>query len=73
MNGNESQAVKTQGKFLSNLEPIVISISIINHAKDVVHLVLGDHGHKWDAIKSVTLSTDAVIRGIFGGPGRHVD
>lgn len=67
VNGNVSQALKIQVKFLSNLEPIVDSISVIGHVKGVVHLILGDHEHVWNAMKAATSSTRAVIEGIFEG------
>lgn len=72
VNGNPTEALNIQKKFVSNLEPIVDGTPVIGHAKGIGHLLTGNQEHGWHAIKSATSSTGTIVGGFFGGPAGAV-
>jgi len=66
--GDTKKALDIQGKCFSNLEGLIDGIPVVGHIKGGVHLLAGDHDHGWDALKSATTTSGAIVGATVLGP-----
>jgi len=66
--GEPKKALDIQKKFFSNLEGILDGTPIIGHVKGGIHLLAGDHDQGWQALKSATSTSGALVGAVIGGP-----
>jgi len=66
--GEPKRALDVQTKFVVNMGKVAEGVPIVGYTKGVVHLITGDGNAGWNAIKSATSSTGAVVGALGGGP-----